>query len=94
MFLTWEARIPCMLCGCRLRALLMDGFRINKRSIRAADRSPSFGAWDRVCPECLTPATALPHRQAYALTADSAAKVRAYRLRRWPELAREQAVSA
>lgn len=91
MFLSFESRTPCVLCGYQLRGFLMDSFRINKRSIRPADKSPSIGACDRFCPECGTGAGARPVREAYQLTADSAAKVRAYRLRRWPELATEGA---
>jgi hypothetical protein len=94
MFLTFEARRPCVLCGYRLRHLLMDTFRVNKRSLTKTGKGPSLGFSDRICPECRTPAGMdEPKREVYAATAGSAAEIRAYRLRRWPELAGEGAAA-
>lgn len=94
MHLVFESRRPCMLCGYRLRTLLMDTFRINKRSLAKTGKGPSIGFSDRICPECRTlAATDPPKRETYAPTADTAVKVRAYRLARWPELAGEGAAA-
>ncbi|MCW2766718.1 MAG: hypothetical protein JWO11_2677 [Nocardioides sp.] len=86
MMVTLVARYPCNPCGYRLKALLLPSMRINKRSMRSV--GTSIGVTDRICPECGT-STPPTDRLAYRLTPDSAAQVSAYRLRRWPELAKE-----
>lgn len=88
MMVALVARYPCTPCGYLLKTLLVPSMRINKRSMRSV--GISIGIADRACPECGA-STSLPDRPVYRLTADSAAQVAAYRLRRWPELAKEQA---
>lgn len=89
MFIALEARTPCHMCGYQLRKIWTGYARINKRSMRFRG---GLGAVDRTCPECLTPATgdaATLFPGAFRPTANSATEIREYRLRRWPELAKE-----
>lgn len=83
MFLTFEGRVPCVVCGYRLRYVLMDSYRVNKASIRKQGTSPAIGAADRVCPECRTENHAPPPDR-YTLLPHSKAEVDAYRAKRWP----------
>lgn len=83
MFLSFEGRQPCVTCGYRLRYLLMDSYRVNKRSIRKQDGSPAIGAADRACPECRTE-NHQPPPERYTLTPKSRTEVDAYRAKRWP----------
>lgn len=84
MFLTLEARVPCVLCGYRLRYLMMRTCRINKRSIRSDH--PGIVGTDPACPECLTPNHSGPPDR-WRLIVSSQAEVDAYRARKWPEAA-------
>lgn len=79
MFLVLEGRTPCLLCGYRIRALLMDTFRINKRSLRKTGKGPSMGWVERSCPECQTPNHHVPPAETYRLTPRDQLKVDAYR---------------
>ena len=92
MIVTLEARTPCILCGYLLKSWSFPTARVNKRSLRITGPSITCGPL-RQCPECGTPA-ADEVRTRYRLTAKSEAEVAAYRLRRWPELAREAAAEA
>jgi hypothetical protein len=83
MFLALEARTPCVLCGYLIRALLMDSFRINKRSIRKADKSPAICWVERHCPECGTRNHHAPEHEAYRITEKDRPKVAAYRAKKW-----------
>lgn len=82
-----EARYPCSPCGYQLRLLMTAQAVVNKRSTRL---KTFIGVAPGPCPECGS-RTPPPSRPAYTLTGDSAARVQAYRLRRWPELAQEVA---
>ena len=89
MFVTLVGHTPCLLCGYRLRAFVFDTFRINKRTLRKSGKGLALTAVGRHCPECGTPNHHTPPLRAYRPTAEDTAKIRAYRLRRWPELAEE-----
>ena len=84
MFVTLEARTPCLLCGFQDRVIMMGTARVNKRSLRV--KAPLIGMnghWR--CPECGTEAQGeLRPRSRYVLDVDSARDVTAYRARRWP----------
>lgn len=83
MTLTFITHDPCGVCGYGRKGIRVVPMRINKRSMRSTGDSlvilPSH------CQECghVTP---LLDVQTWRLAPDSAAKVRAYRLQRWPEL--------
>lgn len=87
MTVTLEARMPCTVCGYRLRVIITGSARVNKRSLRL---SHTLSASDRECPECGEPVWQIAWDRA-RLRPEDAAKVEAYRLRKWPELAREAA---
>ena len=84
MFVTLEARTPCLLCGFRDRVIMTGTARVNKRSLRV--KGPllgSVGYWK--CPECGTQAQGeLKPRSPYVLDDASAREVAAYRARRFP----------
>lgn len=82
-----EARYPCIPCGYRLRLVMTAEAVVNKRSARY---ETFIGVAPGPCPECGN-RTPPPVKLAYSLTAHSAAQVREYRVRRWPELAHEVA---
>lgn len=86
-----EARSPCWLCGHFYRVLRFSEVRVNKASLR--ERGASLvAAGEHFCPECgERNAGELIPVSRYRLRPEDAAKVEAYRLRRWPELAREAA---
>lgn len=85
MFVSLEARTPCLLCGFRDRVIMCGMARVNKRSMRV--RGPLLGAtghWK--CPECGTVAQGeLKPRSSYVLDEISARAVADYRARRWPQ---------
>ena len=89
MFVMLEARTSCHLCGYNHRVLRFSTVRVNKHSLREQGTSlVSAGA--HFCPECgERNAGELMPVSAYQLAPDDAAKVAAYRLRKWPELAQE-----
>jgi len=84
MFVALECTIPCGLCGCRVQAFMMGTARVNKRSLRVT--GPLLGALRfPSCPECGTDirSDGLVPRSAYRLCPEDAAKVAAYRMRKW-----------
>jgi len=86
MDVTFESRIPCIICGYRMRVLRCATARINKRSMRAK----TYLAWvPRWCDECGAKNLDDLVREVVTLHPDSQAKIAAYRLKRWPELAEE-----
>jgi hypothetical protein len=89
MMVTLEARVPCELCGYLLSRWSFPSAKVNKRSLRLTGPSIICGSL-RECPECGTP-TSETVQVRYRLVAESQAEVETYRLRRWPELARERA---
>lgn len=94
MFVTVDARTPCLLCGYLLSVSMCGDLRVNKRSARF---SATLGFWKYTeCPECLAPVP----RSGASLTSmvlrhADAVKVAEYRLRKWGvavnEAARERA---
>jgi hypothetical protein len=84
MFVTLMARTPCLLCGYFHKVLRMTEVRVNKRSLR--ERGVVLVAvGERLCPECGTRnAGELVPVSAYRLHPEDAAKVEAYRARKWP----------
>ena len=91
MFVALLASTPCLLCNYRHRVIRFSDVRVNKASLREKSVSlVSLGA--HFCPECGEQnAGELVPVSAYRLAPEDAAKVAAYRARRWPELAREAA---
>jgi hypothetical protein len=83
---TLVTRDPCW-CGYLREGLLFPTVRINKRSMRS--HGVNLGVYPGRCEECGRDTSCDPTRLVWRLDPDSAAKVRAYRLRRWPELAGE-----
>jgi len=83
VFLTLKARLPCVLCGYGLTCLIMDTFKVNKRSLRKSSKGPAIIWVDRNCPECLTRNDLQPPYDQYRVTPDGAAKVAAYRQQKW-----------
>lgn len=83
MFLTLKARLPCALCGYGLTCLIMDTFRVNRRSLRKSSTGPAIIWVDRRCPECGTRNDSRPSSEWYRVTPDSAVQVTAYRERKW-----------
>lgn len=93
MFVAFETRVTCLLCGYRMRCLWMDYVRVNKRSMRKTGGGPAITWIERRCTECRWPSpTSMPVTR-YVPTPVDAAKIRAYRLRRWPQLAEEGLVA-
>jgi predicted Zn-ribbon and HTH transcriptional regulator len=88
MMITLVAHDPCALCGYVREGFMVSTVRINKRSMR------SYGQNLRVlpgkCRECGWVAP-WPLKVKLRPAADDLAKIEAYRLRRWPELASERA---
>jgi hypothetical protein len=91
MFVAFEARTSCYLCGYRHRVIRFSDVRVNKSSLREQGVSLiSVGA--HFCPECGEQnAGELVPVSAYRLAPEDAAKVADYRAHRWPELAQEAA---
>lgn len=69
----------CILCGYRLRGLMLGSFRVNKTGLRSLNTPLTFLL--RQCPECRTetPDTCV---ERWVLSVDSAAKVAAIRERK------------
>lgn len=86
MTVTFEITDTCAICGCRVRGFSVRTVRINKRSMRTTDRA-GIG-FCLPCPEC-GGGWAPDVSSTYRLEGPSAAKVRLYRERKWPELRRE-----
>lgn len=88
MTLTFITHDPCGVCGYHRHGVMVVSMRVNKRSMRSVGNSLCFVL--QRCREC-DRVTPLLTEQRWRLTPDSAAKVRAYRSRRWPELTEEAA---
>lgn len=86
--ITLVAMSPCGLCGYVRQGFAVSTVRINKRSMRSYGSNLSM--FPEKCMECgwVSP---WPPRFAVRAAADDAAKINAYRLRKWPELAGERA---
>lgn len=84
MFVALLAATPCPLCAYRVEILMMGTARINKRSLRVS--GPLLGvlrfSW---CPECGSDVRShgMVPRSGYVLAPEDAAKVAAYRMRKW-----------
>lgn len=84
MFVALLAATPCPLCAYRVEVLMTGSARINKRSLRVT--GPLLGAFRFTrCPECGTDVCgdSMRPRSAYVLAPEDAAKVAAYRMRKW-----------
>jgi len=83
MYVTLEARSPCVLCGFRFRFVMFGPVRVNKRSMRTT--GPVIGtSGEHACPECRWPNRSdLAPRSPYVLDTESVAAVAEYRLKRW-----------
>lgn len=90
MFIALEAAGRCVQCDHPNRWLLFTTVRVNKRSMRAQGNALF---WRDVvnCDACGAEITHRPVDEAFRPCAEDAAKVRAYRLEKWPELAKEVA---
>jgi predicted Zn-ribbon and HTH transcriptional regulator len=86
MMISLIARDPCGLCGYVREGFMVATVRINKRSMRTHGNNLSLFPGE--CRECRWVAP-WPAKVKLCPTADDAAKINAYRLRKWPELARE-----
>ena len=84
MMVTLWSATPCLLCAYRIRVLMTASVRVNKRSMRTTGMLLG-GLQYGQCPECGEPcrAASLAPRSPYVLDAESAEKVREYRLKRW-----------
>ena len=86
MDVTLTARVPCVICGYRLKAFRFASMRITKRSMRG---STYLGCGPGACPECgFHSREPLPDGP-WQVMPDDLTKIAAYRLRRWPELAKD-----
>lgn len=84
MFVTFLARTPRFTCGYLHKVLRMTDVRVNKCSLREHGVA-LIAAGLRACPECGAPnAGDLVPVSGWALHPKDAAKVAAYRERRWP----------
>lgn len=84
MFVALLAATPCPLCAYRVEILMTGTARVNKRSLRVS--GPLLGAFRFTrCPECGTDVASdsMRPRSPYVLAPKDAAKVAAYRLRKW-----------
>ena len=85
MFVALIAHSPCPLCAYRVEILMMGTARVNKYSLRVS--GPLLGAFRFTrCPECgwdVAASESMRPRSAYVLTPEDAAKVAAYRMRKW-----------
>lgn len=87
MFVTMIQTDPCGVCGYVRKGYLFPTVRVNKRSIRSVRGTTIRVTLDR-CRECGS-VTGMPPVDRWRLLPEDAAKVDAYRLKRWPELAEE-----
>jgi hypothetical protein len=85
MTVTLWADSPCLLCGYRIRVLMVATVRVNRRSMRTT--GPGLGGFQYVrCPECGTDnrtGIAVAPRSPYRLVGEDARRVAEYRHRRW-----------
>ena len=86
MMVTLIARDPCGVCGFLRRGFSFPTVRINKRSMRS--HGVTITVYPGRCEECRA-ISGVPPSLWWELEPESAAKVEAYRLKRWPELAAE-----
>lgn len=90
MNVTFQTAVPCIACGYQLKAFRFCTVRVNKRSMRGT----SHLRWaPGRCPECQADNPDLPSAAVWRITPDDQAKITAYRLKRWPELATEGLVA-
>jgi hypothetical protein len=81
------ARVPCVICGHRRRAFSFVSARVNKRSMRGT----SHLTWrPGRCDECGFDDKSPAPETGWRIVPDDLAKIRAYRLKRWPELQRKE----
>lgn len=77
-----DYRVPCALCGTRLRGIAHYPARVNKQSIRTTGTGLIFT--DHRCYECGHPHdSGLTSPDLWAMTAETVAEVAAYRERRF-----------
>lgn len=88
MTITFLTTDPCGVCGYHRHGVRVVSMRVNKRSMRSTGDSLVMLPYR--CRECGR-VTGIAVELAWRLSPESAAKVRAYRLRRWPELTEEAA---
>lgn len=87
VYVTFQARSRCFLCGYQHKVISMGDVRVNRRSLRQT------GTWltsagQRTCPECGEPNLGeLIPVSVFRLCEEDAAKVAALRARRWGDAA-------
>lgn len=81
---------PCDPCGFIRTGLMVSVVRINKRSMRT--QGTNIIMLPERCRECGR-TSAWPDTVTWQPDPDDAAKIDAYRLRRWPELAAERSLA-
>ena len=85
MIVTLETHVKCPSCSHPIRFIGVATIRVNKRSARTVD-GIILGAFEASrCPSCreVLPRDMPLDREPYRLKAEDAARVAAYRLRRW-----------
>lgn len=83
MMLTFHTEGPPCSCGLRPRGVEVASVRVNKLTLRTTGYSVGAMPWR--CSECRLPLEQVVQRM--WLDPGDAAKVTAYRARRWPEVA-------
>lgn len=83
MTVTFITHDPCGVCGYHRHGVRVTPMRINKRSMRSTGQS--LVMLPARCQECGR-VTGIAVELTWRLSPDSAAKVRACRARRWPEM--------
>lgn len=78
--LTFRTEGPPCSCGLRPRGVEVAPVRVNRRSVRPT--GPALGAMPWRCVECDTPLAQVV--QTMWLDREDAARVAAYRARKWP----------
>lgn len=91
MYVTLLTRDPCGICGYLRRGFMFSSVRVNKRSMRTVGTNLVVAPGR--CEECGR-ISGLPSILHWQVDPADAAKIQAYRLRRWPELATEHAATA
>ena len=80
MMVTFRTEGPPCACGLRPRGVEVASVRVNRRSLRPLGFV--LGAMPVACDECRLPLA--QYRRIRELVAEDAARVAAYRERRWP----------
>jgi hypothetical protein len=86
MIVTLETSVSCPSCRHPIRFVAVATIRVNKRSARTVGNGIILGAFeDHRCPQCRKeiPQTGALDREPYRLVPEDAAKVAAYRKRKW-----------